>query len=325
MPSISRRGIFALAGGALATPFVSKLGSAAAWPSKPIRVIVPFSAGSTTDLVGRIVMENVGAQFGQPVVIENRGGAGGTIGANIALQAPADGYTLLVHSSAHSAAPAAYPRTPYSPAKDLRGVASFGSVPNVVVISPTKNIKSLKELAAAGKKGNMTFASAGIGSASHWAAERFRLAAGFDGTHIPFRGGPEGLTEILAGRVDFMCIGVSSGMPFIRDGRLLALGVTTPRRSSALPDVPTTIEAGYPNSDFTFWNGLLASAKTPTPIIDQLHKAVAKALEAPEVKARFGPQGIEPMAVTPEEFDAVIRGEIESNLAIVKAANLKFM
>jgi len=325
VPSISRRGIFALAGGALATPFVSKLGSAAGWPSKPIRVIVPFSAGSTTDLVGRVVMENVGAQLGQPVVIENRGGAGGTIGANLAVQAPADGYTLLVHSSAHSAAPAAYPRTPYSPAKDLRGIASFGSVPNIIVISPKKNIKTLAELVAAAKKGNMTFASAGIGSATHWAAERFRLAAGFDATHIPFRGGPESLTEVVTGRVDFVCIGVSSGIPFVRDGRLLALGVTTPGRSSVLPEVPTTVEAGYPNSDFTFWNGLLASAKTPTPIIDQLHKAVMKALEAPEVKARFAPQGIEPMPFTPEQFDKMISAEIEANLAIVKAANLKFM
>lgn len=324
MHSTTRRRILQLAGAALAAPLVARTAAADTWPSRPMRVIVPFSAGSTTDLLGRIVMEQVSAKFGQPVVVENRGGAGGTIGSYIVAQAPPDGYTLLVHSSAHSAAPAAYPKAPYDPAADLAGVASFGVVPNVVVISPKKNIKTLAELVAAAKKGPMTFASAGVGSATHWAAERFRLAAGFQATHVPFRGGPESLTEVMTGRIDFVCIGISSGLSFIRDGRLIALGVTTKTRSTALPNVPTTLEAGYADSDFTFWNGLLAPSKTPRPIINALNAAVNEALEKPDVKAKFAPQGIEMTPVKPEELDALIVAEIAANKAIVKAAGLTF-
>jgi tripartite-type tricarboxylate transporter receptor subunit TctC len=294
------------------------------WPSKTIRAIVPFGPGSTIDVIGRIVVDPLSAALGQPIVVENRGGAGGSIGSAAVVNAQPDGYTLLIHASAHSAAPAAYPNAPYDAGRDLRGVAVFGSVPTVTVISPAKGIKSLKELVEAAKKGSFTFASAGIGSATHWAAERLRLAAGFKAVHVPFKGGPPALTEVAAGRVDFMCIGVTSGMPFIRSGRLIPLAVSTLERSSALPDVPTTTEAGYPGSDYIFWNGMLVHAKTPAATVNRLHEETMKVLREPGVTEKLKSQGLEPMPLSPAEFDALIAKEIERNKAIVKAAGLKF-
>ena len=313
---------FVLSGGALAA--LPGLAWAQQWPAKPIRAIVPFGAGSTIDVIGRIVLEPLAAALGQPIVVENRGGAGGSIGSAAVAKAEPDGYTLLIHASAHSAAPAAYPNAPYDAGRDLRGVAVFGVVPNVTVISPAKGIKTLKELVEAAKKGNMTFASAGIGSATHWAAERLRLAAGFKATHVPFKGGPEALTQVASGEVDFMSIGVTSGLPFIRSARLMALAVSTAKRSSILPDVPTNKEAGVPNSDYTFWNGMLAPAKTPADIVKRLHDETMKVLAQPGVADKLKPQGLEPMPLTPAQFDALIADEIETNKAIVKAAGLKF-
>jgi tripartite-type tricarboxylate transporter receptor subunit TctC len=318
---ITRRELL-LAG--IALPF-SHAVHAQAWPSKPIRAIVPFGAGSTIDVLGRIVVEPLATALGQPIVVENRGGAGGSIGSAYVAKAEADGYTILIHAAAHSAAPAAFPNAPYDAGKDLRGVAVFGVVPNVTVISPAKGIKSLKELAEAGKKGTIkTFASAGIGSATHWAAERLRLAAGFSGTHVPFKGGPDALTQVASGEVDWMSIGVTSGMPFIRSGRLVPLAVSTSKRSSILPDVPTNEEAGFPNSDYTFWNGILVASRTPADIVNRLYQETTKVLAQPEVMDRLKKQGIEPMPLSPAQFDALIAKEIEVNKSIVKAAGLKF-
>ena len=294
------------------------------WPSKPIHAIVPFGAGSTIDILGRIVLEPLSVALGQPIVVENRGGAGGTIGSAAVANAAPDGYTILITASAHSATPAAYPNAPYD-VRDLRGVAIFGVVPNVTVISPAKGIKNLKELVAAAKAGRInTFASAGIGSATHWAAERLRLAAGFAGTHVPFKGGPEALTQVASGEVDWMSIGVTSGLPFIRQGRLIPLAVSTAKRSSILPDVPTNEEAGVPDSDYTFWNGILIHAKTPADIVQRLHDETMKVLAQPAVAERLKPQGLEPLPLKPAEFDAMIAKEIETNKAIVRAAGLKF-
>ncbi len=320
----TRRKFLLLSGAALAAPALPQIASAQQWPARPIRAIVPFTAGSTIDIIGRIVLEPLSAALGQPIVVENRGGAGGTIGTALVAKAEPDGHTLLIHASAHSAAPAAYPNAPYNTGRDFSGVVIFGSVPNVTVISPAKGIKSLKELVEAARKGSFTFASAGVGSATHWAAERLRLAAGFSAVHVPFRGGPEALTEVMTGRVDFMSIGISSGLPLIRSGRLVPLAVSTLKRSTALPEVPTTIEAGYPDSDYTFWNGMLVPAKTPRALINRLHEETLKVLRQPGVIEKFKPQGIEPMPLTPAEFDALIAKEIENNIAIVKAAGLKF-
>ena len=316
--------LLCLAGAGFAVTALSTAAIAQNWPSKTIRAIIPFSPGSTIDIIGRIVAGPLSAQLGQQIVVENRGGAGGTIGTHVVAQAEPDGHTLLIHASAQSAAPASYPKLPYDTATGFAGVAVFGNVPNVTVISPQKGVRTLKALVEAGKKGAFTFASAGVGSATHWAAERLRIAAGLEATHIPFRGGPEALTEVMTGRIDFMSIGIASGLPLIRDGRLLALAVNTARRSSALPDVPTTLEAGYADSDYTFWNGILAPAKTARATIDRLHQEIQKVLALTAVKEKFAQQGIEPMPLGPSEFDALIRKEITSNLAIVKAANLRF-
>ena len=320
-----RRRFLSFAGATLAAPALPRFAFADAWPKdKTIRAIVPFSAGSTVDIIGRIVLDPLSRQLGQTMVVENRGGAGGTIGSAAVAKADPDGYTVLVNAAAHSAAPAAYPQITYDPAKDFSAVAIFGVVPNVLMVAPGKGIKTARDLAERAKSGDMTYSSAGVGSATHWAAERFRLSAGFKATHIPFRGGPEALTEVMTGRVDFCCIGISSSMSLITDGRLLPLAVSTLRRSAALPDVPTTTEAGFPDSDYNFWNGLLVPAKTPRPIIDRLHAEVQKALALPVVQAKLAPQGVEPLPLSPQEFDALIAKEIVSNVKLAQAAGLKF-
>ena len=263
-------------------------------------------------------------QLGQSIVVENRGGAGGSIGTAQVAKADPDGYTLLIQASAHSSAPAAYPNITYDPAADFKAVIPFGTIPNVTVVAPASGIKTLKELVEKSKDGKMTYASAGVGSATHWAAERIRMAGGFQATHVPFRGGPEALTEVMTGRVDWTSMGMSAALPLIRDGKLVALAVSSTKRSSALPNVPTTVEAGLPNSDYVYWMGMFVPAKTPSAIIDKLRAETAKALQNPNVVEKFKGQGIEPMPLSPAEFDALIKREIEANKALVKAAGLKF-
>src|SRR5262247_322925 len=305
----TRRRHLQLIAAAAITPALPRVSCAQSWPAKPIRVIIPFSAGSTIDIVARIVFEPLGRQLGQALVIENRGGGGGTVGAAAVARAEPDGYTLMAHSSAHVTTQAIYPNAPY-----------------VTVVAPEKGIKTLQQLVAAAKAkpGSITFGTAGVGSATHISAEILRFSAGFDALQVPFRGMPEILTEIMAGRVDFTCSTIATALPFIREGKLVALAVSTPQRSSALPDVPTTTEAGYKNSDYTFWTGLFVPAKTPPEIVDRLAQETQKALAAPGVREKLAQQGMDPMPITPAAFDAQIRREIGSILALAKAANLKF-
>jgi tripartite-type tricarboxylate transporter receptor subunit TctC len=324
MPT-DRRRFLALSSAVLAAPALPRHALAAAYPQdRIITAVVPFAAGSTVDVIGRVVLDPLSKELGQTIVMENRGGAGGSIGSAAVAKAEPDGYTLLINASAHSAAPAAYPNLSYDPAKDFAGVAVFGVVPNVLLVAPSKTIKTAPELVARAKSEGMTFASAGVGSATHWAAERFLLSAGVKATHVPFRGGPAALTEVMTGRVDFCFLGISSALPYIKDGRLLALAVGSARRSPTLPDVPTTIELGYPNSDYVFWNGMLAPAKTSRPIVERLHTDTKKVLALPAVQAKLATEGVEPMWLSPEEFDAMIAKEIVANLALAKAAGLKF-
>jgi len=323
MTMTTRRRFLNLAGAALAMPALPRLARAQSWPAKPVRAMIPFTAGSTIDIVGRIVTDPLAAQLGQPIVIENRGGAGGSIGTAAVAKADPDGYTILINASAHSAAPAAYPNISYDPARDFSAVIPFGTVPNATVVAPASGIKTLQQLVAKAKAGSVSYASAGVGSATHWAAERLRVSAGFSAVHVPFRGA-EGLVEVMAGRVDFFCVGISAALGFIREGKLLPLAVSTPKRSRALPDVPTTLEAGYADSDYNYWMGMLVPAKTPREIIERLHQETQKALRLPSVTEKFAPQGIEPMPLAPAEFDALIKKEIDVNIALVKAAGLKF-
>jgi len=320
-----RRRFLTILTAAFSAPTLLRRAFAETWPKgKIIRAVVPFAAGSTIDIISRIVIDPLSGRLGQTIVVENRGGAGGTIGSADVAKSDPDGYTLLINASAHSAAPAAYPNLPYDPSKDFAGVALFGVVPNVLLVAPSKGIKNATEFVERAKNGHMSFASAGIGSATHWAAERFLMSAGISATHIPFRGGPEALTEVMTGRVDFCFIGISAAVPFINDGRLVPLAVSTTKRSFALPNVPTTIEVGFPDSDYTFWNGVLVPAKTPRPIIEQLHVEVQNALALSTVRAKLATQGVEPMPVSSQEFDAMIAKEIVANIKLAKAAGLKF-
>lgn len=305
--------------------FASGTAFAQQWPSKPLRVVVPFTAGSATDAVGRIVSERLSMQVGQPVVVENRPGAGSTIGMAIVAKAEPDGYTLLVNSSSHTVTPTTYPEVAKNTAREFSGITPLASLPNVLVIAPSKGLRSVKDLVAAAKArpGAMTYASAGAGSATQLNAERFRLGAGFQGVHVPFKGTPEALTEILTGRVDYYFCPVISVLPLIKDGRLLALAVGSTRRASSLPDVPTTLEAGIPDSDYNFWVGMFVPSRVPRAIVTRLHEQVMKSLQTPDVRERMAKLGAEDMRMSPEQFDAYIRKEIEVNAALVKAAAIQ--
>ena len=296
----------------------------AAYPNKPIRVIVPFAAGSTTDIIARAIADKMGASMGQTLVIDNRGGASGTIGqAAVAMAAP-DGYTIMIHSSSHTVSPSTFAKLPFDTISDFAGVTPISSTPNVLVISPSKNIKTLKDLLATAKAkpGALNFASAGQGSATHLNAEKFKMAANIEATNIPFKGSAEAVTEVLAGRVDYYFSPIAPVIGQIKEGNLLALAVGSPKRSSALPDVPTTAEAGVPGSEFNFWIGMMAPAKTPRDIVNRLHDEVVKALATAEVKDRFAKLGADAWTMKPEQFDAYIKEEIVSNAKLVKAAGL---
>jgi tripartite-type tricarboxylate transporter receptor subunit TctC len=293
------------------------------WPSKPIRAIISFAAGSATDVIPRVVFEPLSARLGQPIVVENRGGAGTTIGAALVAKAEADGYTLLATSSAHTLVPTVYPSAPYDTAADFAAVASLGSSPNVLVVSPEKDFKTAQDLVAAAKArpDSFNFASAGVGSATHLSAERFRMAAGFEAVHIPFRGGAEAITEVLAGRADFYFCPLGTALPQVREGKLLALAVSSPKRAALLPDVPSVVEL-FPNSDYAFWIGVFMPAKTPRDIVDQFHREAIKTMQLPNVKERLETLGMDPMPLTPAEFDAQVRAEIASTGLLAKAAGL---
>ena len=297
--------------------------SAQIWPTKRVQVIVPFSPGSATDLLPRTVFEHVAAKVGQTFIIENRPGGGGAMGVSAVAKADPDGYTVLVHSNALVTAPAIQ-SMPYDPVQDFAGVTPLGSVPLVLVISPDKNIKTLKELVAAAKAkpGTINYAAAGIGTPPHLTMERFRLAACFEGQVVPFGGAPQALTEILAGRVDVYFCPITPALPFVREGKLLALAVSSSKRATALPDVPTTVEAGFPDSDFDFWIGMTVPKRTPRDIVARIHQETVKGLEDPAVKDRLDKLGVEPMIMTPEAFDQRIAKEAPIAVALAKAVGL---
>jgi tripartite-type tricarboxylate transporter receptor subunit TctC len=288
-------------------------------------VIVPFAAGSTTDIIARAITDKMSQSMGQQLVVENKAGASGTIGQAQVASAAADGYTVMIHSSSHTVSPHTFAKLPFDTEKDFAAVTPISSTPNVLVISPSKNIKTLKELLAAAqaKPGSMNFASAGQGSATHLNAEKFKLAAKIDAQNIPFKGSAEAVTEVVAGRVDYYFSPIAPVIGQIKNGQLLPLAVGSPKRAAALPDVPTTAEAGVPGSEFNFWIGMFVPAKAPKEIVDRLQAEVVKALATPEVKERFAALGADAWTLKPAEFDAYVREEIKSNAALVKAAGLE--
>jgi len=298
---------------------------AQAWPSKPIRFIVPFTAGSGTDTIGRTVGERLSKALGQPVIIENKPGAGGTIGASQVAKSPGDGYVFLVHSAGHAANPAIYTKVNYDTINDFAGISMLATLPNVLVVPSSSPYRSVEDLVkdARAQPGKLSYGSAGNGSATHLNAEKFRASARFDAMHVPYKGTPEALTDTASGRIDFFFAPLVSALSMIKDKRLTPLAVGSAKRSEQMPDVPTTIEAGVPNSDFNFWIGLLAPANTPPDIVQRMNSEVQKILKDPGVKSRFASLGAEPQPMESAQFNAFIKSEVASFASLVKASNIK--
>jgi tripartite-type tricarboxylate transporter receptor subunit TctC len=303
------------AGGALAQQY----------PSRPVRVIVPFTPGGVTDVIARTVTAKLAESWGQPVVVENRPGAGGSLGASLVARAPADGYLLLVHSSGYAINAASNPRLPYDYRRDFVDVAPLGSQPMVLVVAPGSGIRSVGELVAAAKAkpGQMAYGSAGIGSGAHFNGEKFRIAAGIELLHVPYKGGADAINDTVAGRLAFTFNTVTLALPYLRDGRLLALGVSSRARSALLPAAPTIAEAGMPEFEFTFWNGLWAPAGTPPAVVERINRDVMRVMEMPDVQERYSRLGAEPMRMDPAQFAGFVRSEIEDAARIARAAGIQ--
>jgi tripartite-type tricarboxylate transporter receptor subunit TctC len=290
------------------------------WPTKqPIKVVVPFTAGSATDIAGRIVFEQVGKQIGQNFVFENRGGAGTTLGAAMAAKADPDGYTLLVNSTSQVVVASTYAKLPYSVADDFIPISALADIP--FVVSTATKYKSMSDVMAAGNKpGGIFYGTNGPGSSGHLFMEALRLAAGYPITHVPFRGTVEAMTEVIAGRIDMFPAPALNAINLTKEGKVSSLAVSSPKRLGLMPDVATLAEIGLPKAQYQFWVGAFAPAKTPKPIIDRLNREVVAALHVKETADRIIALGGNPMPMTPTEFDAFVRKEIALNAEIVKAS-----
>jgi len=295
------------------------------WPSRPVKVIVPFTAGSATDILARTFGQKLQEVWGQPVVVENHPGAGGTIGAGIVAKSTPDGYTLLVHSAGFAMNPFIYPELPYDSAKDFVDIAPLGGQPNVLVVASNSGIKSVADLIAQAKQkpGVFNYGSAGIGSGTHVNAEKFRLATGIDAVHVPYKGTPEALKDTIAGRVTFFFSPISAALPQIKDGKVTALAVSSAQRSSVLKDVPTIAEAGVPGFDYNLWVGLFGPANLPPDLVNRINRDVMRVMQMPDVKERLSSLGAESMTMTPAEFAGFVKGEFDTSAKIAKAGNIK--
>jgi len=308
--------LFAMAGAASA---------ADKYPSKPIRMLVPFSAGSQTDILARWMGEKITDKSGQQVVVDNRPSAGGTIASQYVLAANNDGYTLMMVSTGHAGNATLYSKLPYDTVKDFAGITRVASVPNILVVSPSLGPKSLKELLAYAKArpGQINFSSAGVGSGTQVNGEMFKVAAGIEATHVPYKGAPEALNEAMAGRVHFAFSPILVAAGLVKAGKVLALAVSTSKRSAMFPEVPTVAEAGVPGFDYDQWYGLLAAAKTPRPVIRTVNQEMVRVLNLPDIKERMLSQGATPTPTTPEEFDAFIRSEVKRFAKVLIAAGAR--
>ena len=299
-------------------------GSTQTFPSKPIKLISGATAGSASDIIARSIAEKLQNEFGVPVLVENKPGAAGTLAIQTIFNSPADGHSIFVYTGAHTVLPLIN-KVSYDPVKDFSAVIPLAVVPNVMVVSPNKGYKSVKDVIAAAKDkpGQLNYASAGLGSATHMSAEKFKLATGIDAVHVPYKGSPEAITETMTGRIDYFFAPLVSALPMIKAGKLVPLAVSTAKRSSQLPDVPTLAEAGIAKSEYLFWIGMLVSAKTPRDIVNKLNQSTLKALQDNEVKERLAGLGAEAMPMSPEQFDQLIKDELISNAAVIKAAGIK--
>jgi tripartite-type tricarboxylate transporter receptor subunit TctC len=295
------------------------------YPTQPIRILVGFSPGSTTDILARSVGQKMSEAWRQPVLIDNRPGAGGVGASNAVATAAPDGYTLLVVSAGHAATAAMFTKLPYDTLKDFAGVSRIANVPSILVVSPALGVKSVKDLVALAraKPGQLNFSSPGVGSANHLAAELFKILAGVQALHVPYKGIPEAMTGVVSGAVQFNFSPVVNILPLSRDGKLVALAASTGKRSAVLPEVPTVAEAGVPGYVFDPWFGLLAPAKTPKPLLAKLSAEVARIVGLPDVKERLLALGADPAPTSPEGFDEYIRGEVGKFQKIVQEAGIK--
>ena len=296
------------------------------WPSKPIKVIVPFGPGSAADASGRAVIDLLSKQLGQPIIVENRVGAGGTIGAGVVAKAAPDGYTLLIHSNSHTVTASTYTlaQIGYDPARDLVGVAPLALTPSVFVTATSKGFATMQALIdhAKAKPDSINYASAGMGSVTHLGAERLKVAGNFTGTHIPTKSTPEAMTEVLSGRADYFLSPIGLAVPHIKAGKLVALGVSSSKRSNVLPNVPTTAEAGVVNAEYDTWMGMYAPAKTPKDILERLNREVAKVLRLPELQARYETIVMTPLIMSVDDFAVYLKKDFEMNAQLVKQAGL---
>jgi len=313
-----------LAAGLLLAGAWCNTAQAQAYPNKTIKLLSGASAGSASDIIGRAVGEKLQSEFGVSVVMENKAGASGTIAAQSTLASPPDGYTIFVYTAAHTVTPL-ISKVPYDPLKDFAAVTPLAVVPNVMVVAPSKGYKSVKDVidAARANPGKLNYASVGVGTATYMNAEKFRIATGINAVHVPYKGSPEAITETLAGRVDYFFAPLVSALPMIKAGKLVPLAVGTTKRSALLPDVPTLAETGVQKSEYLFWIGMLVSSKTPRDVVQKINQVTLKALQSPEVKERLASLGADPLPMSPEGFDALIKEEMAANGEIIRAAGIK--
>jgi tripartite-type tricarboxylate transporter receptor subunit TctC len=298
---------------------------AQSYPTKAVHVMITFPPGSATDIVGRVVTQKLSEFWSQPVIVENRGGAGGSIGSAVVAKAAPDGYSLLINSNAHAVNPAIYAKLPYDTLKDFVNIAPLSGAPNVLIVSASSRIKSLAALVAEAKAspGKMNIASAGVGSGTHLNLEKFKLATGIDVTHVPYKGTQEVMSDLLGERVTAYFAPISPAIPFVRDGKVRALGVSSLKRQRSLPDVPTIAEAGVPGFEFALWFGLWGPAGMPAALVEKINKDVHRALASPDVTERLAKLGNDPMIMSPSEFTQLVRKEIDDYARIIKAAGIK--
>jgi tripartite-type tricarboxylate transporter receptor subunit TctC len=298
---------------------------AADYPNRPIRIIVGFTPGGGPDITARYVAQKLTESWKQQVLVENRPGAGGTVAANFVATAGADGYTLLSVSSAHAVAPAIYAKLPYDTQQDLAGVTLTATSKYLLVVPPSLGARSVQALIgmAKARPGQLNFSSAGVGSGTHFAAELFKSMAAIDVVHVPFKGIPEALTETVTGRVQFFMAPIANAVNLTKDGRLLALGVSSAQRDALVPEVPTIAEAGVPGYDSILWFGLLASAKTPRPVIAKLNREIVRYLRDPDAKTRWAPIGLDPRPTAPEAFDKLIADDMATFTRLARAGNIR--
>ncbi len=310
---------------ALLLVFVFQSAFADTYPSKPVKLILPFPPGGGTDILGRLIGEQLAARLGQPVVQENRGGAGGNLGALEVARAAPDGYTLLLAAPTLAISPSLYAKLAYDPQKDLAPIALVATVPNVMVTHPSVPARTLQEFIALAKRrpGELNFGSGGAGTSNHLGGELFNMVAGIRLVHVPYKGVNLAMQDVLAGNVQLVLIGIPAAAPHIRAGKLRALAVVAPHRSSALPDVPTAAEAGLPEFEVTTWYGVLAPAGTPRAIVERLNGELRRIMLAPELQPRLADMATEPRAGTPEEFAAYLRDETAKWGKVIRDAGIR--